>query len=70
MDQSTDKSLKCRDCGAAFIYSAKDQQFYAERNFCEPRRCKSCRQRNKENRAAREAHGKSNRSGDSRESGE
>ena len=39
----TDKTLTCADCGQEFAFSASEQQFYAERQFSEPRRCPSCR---------------------------
>jgi CxxC-x17-CxxC domain-containing protein len=39
----TDKTLECADCGQQFNHSAQDQQFYAERQFSEPRRCPTCR---------------------------
>jgi CxxC-x17-CxxC domain-containing protein len=39
----TDRILTCADCGIEFVFSASDQQFYAERQFSEPRRCPSCR---------------------------
>ncbi|MCC8111539.1 MAG: zinc-ribbon domain containing protein [Ruminococcus sp.] len=39
-----DKTLVCKDCGAEFIFTAGEQEFYAERGFeNEPKRCKSCR---------------------------
>lgn len=39
-----DKTLKCKDCGAEFIFTAGEQEFYAERGFQnEPLRCKACR---------------------------
>ena len=39
-----DKSLTCRDCGAEFIFSASEQDFYAEKGFTnEPGRCPDCR---------------------------
>ncbi len=39
-----DKTLVCKDCGAEFIFSAGEQQFYAEHDFQnEPQRCKACR---------------------------
>ena len=28
-----DKTLTCRDCGADFIFSASEQDFYAEKGF-------------------------------------
>lgn len=39
----TDKNLTCADCGQEFSFSASEQQFYADRQFTEPRRCPSCR---------------------------
>ncbi len=39
----SDKTLECADCGQQFTHSAQDQQFYAERQFSEPRRCPTCR---------------------------
>ncbi|MDE6004179.1 MAG: zinc-ribbon domain containing protein [Oscillospiraceae bacterium] len=39
-----DKILVCKDCGNEFVFSAGEQQFYAEKNFShDPVRCKDCR---------------------------
>ena len=39
-----DKTLKCKECGADFIFTAGEQEFYAEKGFQnEPQRCKACR---------------------------
>ena len=39
-----DKTLKCKDCGNDFVFTAGKQQFYAEKGFeNEPQRCKACR---------------------------
>ena len=39
-----DKTLKCKECGAEFIFSAGEQEFYAEKGLQnEPQRCKDCR---------------------------
>ena len=39
-----DKTLTCCDCGNEFVFSASEQEFYAEKGFQnEPRRCKACR---------------------------
>ena len=38
-----DKVLTCADCGQEFVFSAREQEFYATRQFSEPRRCGSCR---------------------------
>jgi CxxC-x17-CxxC domain-containing protein len=40
---TADKTLVCRECGAEFIFTAGEQEFYAERGFVEPSRCPSCR---------------------------
>ncbi len=43
-----DKTLVCKDCGAEFIFSAGEQEFYAEKGFQnEPQRCRECRQARK-----------------------
>lgn len=39
-----DKTLKCKECGADFVFTAGEQEFYAENGFTnEPKRCKACR---------------------------
>lgn len=39
-----DKDLSCKDCGTSFTFTAREQEFYAEKGFQnEPGRCKSCR---------------------------
>ncbi len=39
-----DKTLKCKDCGNEFVFTAGEQEFYAEKGFQnEPQRCKACR---------------------------
>ena len=50
----TDKNLTCADCGQEFVFTASEQDFYAQRGFTEPRRCASCRASRK---AARNAEG-------------
>jgi CxxC-x17-CxxC domain-containing protein len=39
----TDKNLTCADCGNEFAFTAREQEFYADRGFTDPRRCPSCR---------------------------
>jgi len=47
-----DKTLTCKDCGTQFVFSVRDQQFYAERGFeNEPQRCRDCRTERKNQRA-------------------
>ena len=39
-----DKTLTCRDCGTDFVFTAAEQDFYAEKGFTnEPGRCPDCR---------------------------
>lgn len=39
-----DKTLVCKDCGQEFVFTAGEQEFYAEKGFeNEPQRCKPCR---------------------------
>jgi CxxC-x17-CxxC domain-containing protein len=38
-----DKVLTCADCGQEFVFTGREQEFYATRGFSEPRRCGSCR---------------------------
>ena len=53
-----DKTLVCKECGAEFVFSAGEQEFYASRGFQnEPQRCKACREKKKEtSKAPREMH--------------
>ena len=47
--ESQDKTLKCKDCGADFVFSAGEQAFYAEKGFeNEPARCPACRAQRKQ----------------------
>ena len=49
-----DRILRCVDCGTEFIWTAGEQQFFADKNFKnEPKRCKAC----KAKRASRPAGG-------------
>ncbi len=39
-----DKNLSCRDCGAEFVFTASEQDFFAQKGFTnEPGRCPDCR---------------------------
>ena len=39
-----DEKLVCEDCGAEFIFTAGEQEFYEAKGFVnEPQRCKACR---------------------------
>ena len=46
-----DKTIKCRDCGIDFVFTAGEQEFYAEKGLLnEPQRCPSCRARRRAQR--------------------
>ena len=40
----SDLLLTCSDCNQEFIFTAGEQQFFQERGYSSPRRCKPCRQ--------------------------
>lgn len=43
-----DKTLKCKECGNDFVFTASEQEFYADKGFQnEPQRCKACRDKRK-----------------------
>lgn len=40
-----DKTLTCKDCGTEFVFSGREQEFFAEKGFSnQPQRCRDCRQ--------------------------
>ena len=44
-----DKDLACKDCGCTFTFTAREQEFYAEKGFQnEPARCPECRRARKQ----------------------
>ena len=51
-----DKTLTCKECGQPFVFTAGEQEFYAEKGLeNEPQRCKACRDARKNaTRASRE----------------
>ncbi len=59
----SDKVLTCADCGQEFVFSAREQEFYATRQFTEPRRCGSCRASRKASRGDSGGSGYGNRGG-------
>jgi CxxC-x17-CxxC domain-containing protein len=49
-----DKTLTCRDCGTQFVFTAGEQEFYAQKGFTnEPTRCPPCRQARKQGGGSR-----------------
>jgi CxxC-x17-CxxC domain-containing protein len=48
-----DKTLLCRDCSSAFVFTAGEQGFYLEKGLLnEPQRCSSCRANRRRDRNA------------------
>ncbi len=52
-----DKTLTCSDCGMEFAFTEREQAFYAEKGFTEPRRCPSCRASRKAARGSSDTSG-------------
>jgi len=53
-----DKTIVCKDCGAEFVFTENEQNFYKEKGFeNEPLRCVDCRRARK---AARNNQGYNN----------
>lgn len=51
MSEYADKTIVCKDCGEEFIFTAGEQEFYAEKGFQnEPLRCAPCRKARKASR--------------------
>jgi CxxC-x17-CxxC domain-containing protein len=42
-----DKYLECKDCGDDFVFSTGEQEYFMEKGFQDPGRCKPCRKKNK-----------------------
>lgn len=43
-----DQTIICRDCGKSFIFTARDQEFFALKGFTNaPTRCRECRLKKK-----------------------
>ena len=40
----TDQVLVCASCGTEFNFPAAEQEFYAQKGFAPPKRCKPCRE--------------------------
>ena len=49
-----DRVLVCKDCGKEFVFSAGEQEFYAQNDFKnDPARCPACRKARKQQRSER-----------------
>jgi CxxC-x17-CxxC domain-containing protein len=60
---SQDKTLVCADCNQEFAFTASEQQFFADRQFSEPRRCPTCRAARKASRGDSGGYSGGGRSG-------
>ena len=38
-----DVEITCAECGTAFPFTEREQEYYTERNLSQPKRCKPCR---------------------------
>ncbi len=58
-----DKTLQCRDCGREFVFTVREQEFYASKGLMnDPSRCPECRAARRSSRTATEgATGQSSR---------
>jgi DNA replicative helicase MCM subunit Mcm2 (Cdc46/Mcm family) len=56
-----DQHLTCADCGHDFVWTAKDQEFFREKGYQQPKRCKDCRQAKKAQRGDHDRGGGGNR---------
>lgn len=50
-----DIQITCKDCGNEFTWSARDQQFFAEKGFSAPIRCKDCRMKKRGDQGGRQS---------------
>lgn len=44
----TEKTITCKDCGTEFLFTVGEQEFFAEHQFVEPKRCRICRTKKKQ----------------------
>ena len=49
-----DKKITCKDCGKEFIFTVGEQEFYKEKGFLPPKRCRFCRKARKERKLEKE----------------
>ncbi len=40
-----DKKIICKECGKEFVFSAGEQEFFKEKGLNEPKKCKECHQK-------------------------
>ncbi len=44
----TDQEIVCADCNTPFPFTVSEQEFFAEKQFSPPKRCRACRQAKKD----------------------
>lgn len=50
-----DKSIQCADCGATFVFTAQEQEFFASKGYQnDPKRCPTCREARRATRTGTE----------------
>ena len=47
-----DRELSCKDCGQTFVFTEGEQEFFTQRGFSEPVRCRPCRDARKAQKAS------------------
>jgi len=53
-----DRTLRCVDCGSDFVWTAGEQEFFADKHFTnEPKRCKACKAKRSQRRVPDPASG-------------
>ncbi len=52
-----DLTLACSDCGDEFTFPVRDQDFFKEKGWTPPKRCKACRQKRKAEKEAKAPKG-------------
>ncbi len=45
----TDKIIICKECKKEFVFTVGEQEFYVQKGLIEPKKCKECRQKAKQN---------------------
>ena len=48
-----DKEIDCVECGRPFVFNKAEQDFYEEKHFVTPKRCRVCRDARKKRYADR-----------------
>ncbi len=49
-----ERKIECVECNRPFPFTARDQAFYKDKGFTDPKRCKTCRQIRKEQRESKQ----------------